>query len=515
MAKIYRIHPAIGIARMGNSDQGYFVGPEAPRLASFEPPGGSHRDNTNGILRQGARFRIYEFTFADDGVQAEPIAVREITEQDASMTWKVRLVNAKANRDALNVGTAPDGVTTITNRDAQLRIDTGEQSIGGAGRPLQTLRGRIFAGTPAQTDVTLGDLTTDEGGRLIVLGGHGKSECPFHPATRVGGLVNSWWYDDASDGTVGAEIVLRADGARPAVEPARVIIGPPDFAPAINNIVSMYDLIYDLSTRLPAGVRLVVPTTVSFTRDIFPVLMRAAQMYWVDRHARDGHAPGMRGAFMEPARLNLLRDNNPTPESPARRLREAVFRRLRSPAGGAGDMPDLNGGVTLTPTQYERFRLWSLGTFDADWNPAPDGFPPEVPFAAIPDAGRPAALDEAALEGAVGAAFDPGIEAGVAMSKLSTYDRPFRIAATVPAGALTQSLSIPWQADFHACDVGWWPGARPNFVTQNGTDWYPWTTTIPSEDDMVTLWQNLGFVVRVIDQGSASYLERERLQASV
>jgi hypothetical protein len=98
------------------------------------------------------------------------------------------------------------------------------------------------------------------------------------------------------------------------------------------------------------------------------------------------------------------------------------------------------------------------------------------------------------------------------MAQLTTYNRPFRIAPAIAAGALTQSLSLPWQADFHACDVGWWPGGRPNYVSQNGTDWYAWVATIPSENDMVTLWRNLGFVVRLGGQPPFQYLERERLQ---
>jgi hypothetical protein len=155
-----------------------------------------------------------------------------------------------------------------------------------------------------------------------------------------------------------------------------------------------------------------------------------------------------------------------------------------------------------------------LGRFNADWQPAWQGFPPETPFPDIADADRPAALDQAALEAAVGGAFEPGIEGGEAMGKLTTYDRPFRISAAIAPGTLTQTLSIPWQADFHACDVGWWPGGRPNYVSQNGTDWYSWVATIPSENDMVTLWRNLGFIVRLGDKPPFQYLECERLQPS-
>ena len=50
----YRIYPSIGIARVGNSKDGFFIGPEAPGIA----PEGPFR-SADGIKPQGARFRIY------------------------------------------------------------------------------------------------------------------------------------------------------------------------------------------------------------------------------------------------------------------------------------------------------------------------------------------------------------------------------------------------------------------------------------------------------------------------
>jgi hypothetical protein len=36
MATVYRIHPAIGIARVGNHETAFFIGPEAPRSPGVE-----------------------------------------------------------------------------------------------------------------------------------------------------------------------------------------------------------------------------------------------------------------------------------------------------------------------------------------------------------------------------------------------------------------------------------------------------------------------------------------------
>ena len=65
----YRIHPAIGIARLGDSTDDFFIGPEAPRVPpTLDKPDGSstqpgkYKDKQGRIKRQGARFRIYEYT---------------------------------------------------------------------------------------------------------------------------------------------------------------------------------------------------------------------------------------------------------------------------------------------------------------------------------------------------------------------------------------------------------------------------------------------------------------------
>jgi hypothetical protein len=51
------IHPSIGVARIGNSPDGYFL---APEVADPPPqPPGFYRDGTGALKRQAARFRIY------------------------------------------------------------------------------------------------------------------------------------------------------------------------------------------------------------------------------------------------------------------------------------------------------------------------------------------------------------------------------------------------------------------------------------------------------------------------
>ena len=70
---------------------------------------------------------------------------------------------------------------------------------------------------------------------------------------------------------------------------AWVIVAPPDFAPGIKNIITLYDAIHDLAIQrglLPA------PTASangpSFTQHVQPILARALGYRWVNRFRLDG-----------------------------------------------------------------------------------------------------------------------------------------------------------------------------------------------------------------------------------
>src|SRR5688572_10860302 len=64
------IYPPIGIARVGNSDDEYFLAPEV--VDPLPEPPGFYRDGEGALKRQAARFRIY-------GLNAAGVAVRELT----------------------------------------------------------------------------------------------------------------------------------------------------------------------------------------------------------------------------------------------------------------------------------------------------------------------------------------------------------------------------------------------------------------------------------------------------
>src|SRR4051812_22343985 len=83
------IHPAIGIARMGSSQE-FFLGPEPGR-----PIETNRRDGTADKLlkRQAARFRVYSCVRDEHGTL---VSFDELTPSKVTITWTVHLVNRKA-----------------------------------------------------------------------------------------------------------------------------------------------------------------------------------------------------------------------------------------------------------------------------------------------------------------------------------------------------------------------------------------------------------------------------------
>jgi hypothetical protein len=508
MATTYRIHPAIGIARVGDSTDEFFVGPEAPGVpAVLAPPGGAsngtYKDAAGHIKRQGARFRVYEYTEDRAGVVT---AVREITAAEAEIEWEVHLANRKAAAPRFKGG----GRRNPLVPESKLIIDAGRRRIAGANQPMTPLSGSFMT----SMTVRLGDLLTDDGGRLIVLGGKGESQSlSGQKDDNLDFVDNDGWCDDISDGPIRARVRLAGNVEAIEADSAWVIVAPPDFAPPIENVITLYDVVYNMMATFDPALAVGDATPVSFTRDIYPILRRVSNLHWVSAVAADAHGEGRPNHFLAPEVLELLASK----AADAVGLRGRIFRALRDPQGrGDGTMPKLpddldpkTPGVSLTPVQYRRMDRWSAGTFEADW---PGSEPKPLPLDMLPVAERPHALDRAALEACAGGGFFPGIEVGRVMTDPATYDpgRPFRVSVK-DAGTLTARMAVPWQADFHDCSIqdgaDWWPAQRPNQVRRVHAEWMPrkWT-----HRDMVEQWSKLGFVTEKKLGTTTEYLEEER-----
>lgn len=512
MPNKYRIHPAIGIARVGDSPDDFFIGPEAPGIPPLlKKPGdvsaqpGKYKDGQQRIKRQGARFRIYEFTEDAAGAVTR---VREITAAEAQIEWEVHLANRKAAAPKLQGG-GHRNAQVPESKKSKLIIDAGPHKIGGPSQAMKKLQGKFME----TIDVQLGDLLTDNAGRLIVLGGFGKSQSLPANVPQDGEMDfadNDGWCDDIADGPVRATIKLNGSAETVSADAAWIIVAPPDFAPPIENVITLYDVVYDMMAKFNPALAVGDKTKVSFTKDIYPIFRRVSNLHWVSAVAARRHGEGRSAHFISQVKELASKDQND--------LRKMIFEKLRNPKGGGGNMPKVPGdneklpGAALTEVQYKRMERWADGKFEADWTGAE---PAPVPFDQLVEKDKPQALDRAALEACVGGPFFPGIEISRLVLEPATYDkkRPFRINAKLSPGALTERMAVPWQADFRDCGAeggaDWWPGQRPIQVLRNQqrVEWVPneW-----EELDMVEKWTQLGFVIEKKLAGKVQYVEDER-----
>ena len=277
----YKIYPPIGIARLGDSEE-FFVGPERPGSLGVditrdgaESEVQSLKDVSSKVKRQVARFRIFQFE--DESSSGELVELPE----GASIRWTVALVNKKAAVNRSRGPRNPDLPVIAKTKQSRI-LNGGEQEIIAekgrqAGPEWFNVANLSFPS--AEYPHYLGELRTDVNGNLLVFGGIGKSVGPKPPDNFY---TNDRWFDDVSDGPVKAEIVFQ-DGTSVEAEPAWIIVAPPDFAPTITGIVTLYDVLRQVSY---AHFGQQMPDKPSFTQDIYPLLKRANALQWVNDDPR-------------------------------------------------------------------------------------------------------------------------------------------------------------------------------------------------------------------------------------
>lgn len=236
------IFPSIGVARVGSSKTEWFLGPEVPEPLPLPP--GSYRDATGALKRQAAHFRVY-------GLNAADRVVRELTTEDSQIEWTVELANKKSGwygfQLALDITEASSAPPTtprnpLVSDRKSLLIRPRARTISGADQPQQHFDDGTFMGAP----VYLGSILTDDAGRLVVLGGHGVSTS-YNNSPAVTFANNDTWCDDTSDGPVTAKV--KVGGNILPVDPAWIVVGPPNYAPCRKSVRSMWDLMRDLAIQ--------------------------------------------------------------------------------------------------------------------------------------------------------------------------------------------------------------------------------------------------------------------------
>jgi L-lysine epsilon oxidase-like protein len=491
---IFRIHPAIGFARVGSGSQ-FFIAPEIPGgratgahagVGSAVPP---YKQSAGTLKRQAARFFVWRYTW-DDGRKTYVPDANDLTSAVAKIKWKVELANRKASFYEFHGTNGEDPGAVFNPRKRNKRVATGRATKLEMAPAAKVIEGpskgpeKFDVAVPGIPITYLGELLTDNQGRLIVLGGRGESRASSTLAT-AGGLLhpvpldeyanNPTWFDDVADGPVTAEIELSTGEKIPStdVQSAWVIIGPPDFAPGLRSVVSLYDTLVDVWVRsrdLDLSGITNAPKWMSdmkndfrpasgfstfrpdFARDVYPILQAVVNSRWVHGPTQPFHLsfnwaqladPGL-GGEAERKRLfdrlriptsmtslraatpalatmpKLIGDEELDEDSSAPRSEDATLD-VAAPRRPPSRQPGPFTWLTLTGVQYAVMRQWRFALFDKGvWprsnNPADLPVPPSII--------TPWGLDVAALENCVGGAFFPGIEVGWLIRNPAIYKAP-------------------------------------------------------------------------------------------
>jgi hypothetical protein len=494
------IYPPIGIARVGSSETEWFIGPEVPNPAPELP--GFYRDAQKRLKRQAARFRIY-------GLNAKGEIVRELTPANAQIDWHVQLANTKSAwygfQLALDIPEAASAPLTtlrnaaVTDRGA-LAITPSRKSVSG----IDTRPKRFDDGSFVGKSVYLGEIFTDDKGRLIVLGGHGAA-ASYDGSRAITFANNEAWHDDVSDGPVNARVVY--DGVELTVVPSWVVVAPPNYGPNRKSVRTMWDLMRDVAIK--AG-WLPMPERPSFTHDILPIFERLAGLQWVNAGFASGF--GWKGMIDLTSSHALERLSDAGGAN--RELRHAIAQQFRSYAvdgkspkpwpwlyGDAMNIPPVDSprqNSALSDTQLAMLAQWACGNFIEDWQASRKG-PRSIDEVPLADQGD--ALTRAALEHCLADAFHPGCEMTWPVRSPTMYMQPFRFAhaiegwiapnlgevltsdsVTIPngplcgqqAGGITRWMAVPWHTDTASCRSGYDPSYDPYIPSF-------WPARVPNE----------------------------------
>ena len=503
-----KIHPSIGIARLGNHPTEYFVGPERENQFIHEDEINNFKsedpldNNILKIKRQACRFRV--FGYYDNG------DVIELDDTKVDIEWKVKIANTKAISNGfyqIEMPAAELRNNFVKGIDREgLALKPKELSISGKNKtekfePCKFKVIEVNGDELISDEIELGEIRTEQNGNLLVFGGFGNSGAVKDH--KIDNYVNNdYWYDDTADGYVKAKVTFKETNRTFQAKDAWVIIASPNYVPHIRPIINLYETLFN---EFVIDGRIKEIERPLFYRDIYPILKRAVDVKWL--HKMNAHTSmGM-----------LLRPNAPIP------LRRRLFDKLRKPDGTGGNMPKLFGDkyrssgrtarLSITSCQYNILKKWVNNQYDID---SIDNLNPSETITAN-------GLDIASLENCVGGAFFPGIETSWFIRDKFEFLEPFRLdSSKIKPGDLTKQNALPWQADFMVCSkeddivspepndfVGWWPYSRPDDVfTENENEYKAWTPSnqFQTYEDMVEKWKFLGIVV----EKNGKYLEVQR-----
>lgn len=482
MSSRFEIHPRIGVARLGNSIDEFYLAPTKTGGLPIpcdqwgnEQPGETLRfkDNTGAIKRQAAKFRLFRY---DQDGQGQEINLD--SPEVAKIEWTVHIANKKpiwytfselqgdlefGHHNSYANQHVPHNNPDVTDHKARqaLIIDPGPRSITQPHSQVAFSRYNIPADyhcgsfPPAsaggqQIDV-LGELRMDAKGNLVALGGFGRVTGSAD-ITSFRGAAGYW--DDISDGFVVARVTL-SDGSVHEADSAWLLVGSPKFAPETVNIITLADTMADVAIRKLDADPTLFPGTqghfpelpgyhplqgfnpehvVNFDQDVLPIIRRPGGYKWVanvptmtefahpDFDIRDNSPANAanRWAYFHYFRLPLLPEDYQQHYAQLKKGPAQLFA-----ADGVPLMP-LNSGDNSVTNQGPIYKFLSLTPtqyfYLHQW--AAGRFCTEP--AAEPDPG--AALDLVDISNCVGGPFSPGIEVTWSVRNAPIYQKPFQLA---------------------------------------------------------------------------------------
>jgi len=156
----------------------------------------------------------------------------------------------------------------------------------------------IFRGsTGTDHEVILGEVKTDEEGRLVFLAGTGEAKCILPEGDEHPDLLETFdnedWYDTLCDGNVTVTVSNNEERKVSYQSTLKTIVigGPPKFTSELYCPGSLYDLIEDIYQR---------PSRACLGRDydcgpvyyddhIKPIFEGVSRLSWTNQKANEGH----------------------------------------------------------------------------------------------------------------------------------------------------------------------------------------------------------------------------------
>ena len=519
-----RLHPSVGVGRLGNSQE-FYLSPKSIGGLPFEAddngnqigPIISFKDNASQVKRQGQPFQIFDEKGHELTLDSPNVV---------SIKWTVHLANKKAawyQYSELKGNLLYGEDNSYANRGVPFRnldepnrqsliIDPGPRTISGKKQKIAIDESTVPAGYPASfptTEVTngtpilsLGEVLTDNEGRLVVIGGFGHAG-GSEPLTSYGG--SDTWHDDIADGPVYCEIRLKGD-KKPHTLQAWVIIGSPDFAPEIVNISTLSDTMFDVGVRefnlVPEMCKNGVYNAhykAHYERDIQPIIKRFSGYQWVanvqsmmafSSNEFDYSDNSKENKAKRKEYFSYFRHPDDKLKSSPDQPQQQLF--ADNDSGAFFPMMPLNSGsnsvsnitiekfLALDATQYFLLSQWAEGRFISGSKCEPYPVAPQ---------------DTVSVGNCVGLPMCPGIEVTWSLQNPKIYESPYVIkdhkgkdgynkTGLTPSrdecegggcepGDLTKRMACPWQADFFQCTVQPVNFTKPAINKTTGADGAP------------------------------------------